>query len=93
MAIREGDTYKKSSDLEHPTLIDIDCISDPVTNPSLETFDVNIDKMSVVYFDFETTSLANDCNIILISAIKKSSDFTQYITTSQCISRQASSVT
>ncbi|CAG2231214.1 unnamed protein product [Mytilus edulis] len=49
--------------------------------------------MSVVYFDLETTSLANDCDIIQISAIEKSSEFNQYITPSQCISRQASSVT
>ncbi|VDI59335.1 Hypothetical predicted protein [Mytilus galloprovincialis] len=93
--IKEGDTYKKSIDLEHPTLIDIDFISDPVTTPNtlLDTFDVKIDNMSVVYFDLETTSLANDCDIIQISAIEKSSEFNQYITPSQCISRQASSVT
>ncbi|CAC5377710.1 unnamed protein product [Mytilus coruscus] len=91
--MREGDTYKKSIDLEHPTLIDSDFISDPVTTPSLDTFDVNIDNMSIVYFDLETTSLANDCDIIQISAIEKSSEFNQYITPSQCISRQASSVT
>ena len=91
-AVKEGVTYQSGVDLQ--VNVDVEEIPSVQFPPSKTAiaYDVSI-EYSKVFFDLETTSLSNHCDVTQIAAVCQNSRFDQYVTPGQEISQGASEVT